>query len=52
MSYKAKYGGLLDGIANEADAMAMSYFRGGAMGADEPGRAGELDTDPAVAAAG
>jgi histidinol-phosphatase len=32
MSYKAKYGALLDAIANEADAMAMSYFRGGAMG--------------------
>lgn len=32
MSYKAKYGALLDAIVNEADAMAMSYFRGGAMG--------------------
>src|SRR5467141_4484278 len=34
MSYKAKYGALLDVIANEADRMAMSYFRGGAMGAE------------------
>ena len=34
MSYKAKYGALLDAIANEADAMAMSYFRGGAMGTE------------------
>jgi fructose-1,6-bisphosphatase/inositol monophosphatase family enzyme len=34
MSYKAKYGALLDDIANEADRMAMSYFRGGAMGAE------------------
>ena len=31
MSYKAKYGALLDAIANEADAMAMNYFRGGTM---------------------
>src|ERR1700757_1594297 len=34
MSYKAKYGPLLDDIANEADAIAMGYFRGGAMGAE------------------
>jgi histidinol-phosphatase len=34
MSYKAKYGGLLDDIANEADAIAMSYFRSGAMGTE------------------
>jgi histidinol-phosphatase len=34
MSYKAKYGALLGDIVNEADAMAMSYFRGGAMGAE------------------
>src|SRR5258707_1034060 len=34
MSYQAKYGALLDDIANEADRMAMSYFRGGAMGAE------------------
>ncbi len=34
MSFKAKYGALLNDIANEADAMAMSYFRGGAMGAE------------------
>src|SRR5260370_10871473 len=34
MSYKVKYGALLDDIANEADRMAMSYSRGGAMGAE------------------
>ena len=34
MSYRAKYGALLDDIANEADAMAMSYFRGGALGTE------------------
>jgi len=34
MSYKAKYGALLESIANEADAMAMGYFRGGALGAE------------------
>ena len=34
MSYKAKYGKLLEAIANEADTMAMSYFRGGAMGTE------------------
>src|SRR5260370_8912170 len=34
MSYQAKYGALLDDIANEADRMAMSYSRGGAMGAE------------------
>src|ERR1700720_3106419 len=34
MSYKAKYGALLEDIANEADAIAISYFRGGAMGAE------------------
>src|SRR5258708_12868262 len=34
MSYKAKYGALLDDIANEVGRMAMSYFRGGAMGAE------------------
>jgi histidinol-phosphatase len=31
MSYQAKYRTLLEDIANEADAIAMSYFRGGAM---------------------
>lgn len=34
MSYKAKYGALLEAIANEADAMAMHYFRGGALGTE------------------
>src|ERR1700739_137726 len=34
MSYKAKYGALLDAIANDADAVAMSYFRGRAMGTE------------------
>ena len=34
MSYKAKYGALLDTITNEADSIAMSYFRGGAMGTE------------------
>jgi histidinol-phosphatase len=34
MSYKVKYGALLDDIANEADRMAMSYFRRGEMGAE------------------
>src|SRR6266436_5799319 len=34
MSYKVKYGALLDDIANEADRMAMSYFRGGALGTE------------------
>ncbi len=34
MSYKVKYGALLDEIANEADSMAMSYFRGGLLGAE------------------
>src|ERR1700739_4139680 len=34
MSYRAKYGALLDDIANDADAVAMSYFRGGAMGTE------------------
>jgi len=32
MSYQVKYGALLDDIASEADSIAMSYFRGGAMG--------------------
>jgi len=32
MSYKAKYGALLEAIANEADRMAMSYYGGGALG--------------------
>lgn len=31
MSYQAKYAALLESIVNEADAMAMRYFRGGAL---------------------
>jgi len=34
MSYRDKYGALLDEIMNEADAIAMRYFRGGAMGVE------------------
>jgi histidinol-phosphatase len=34
MSYRAKYAGLLEAIADEADAIAMSYFRGGALGTE------------------
>jgi histidinol-phosphatase len=34
MSYRAKYGALLDGIADEADAIAMRYFRSGELGAE------------------
>jgi|SRR5208283_4895001 len=34
MSYRAKYGALLNEIVNEADSMAMGYFRGGALGAE------------------
>lgn len=34
MSYRAKYEALLEGIASEADAMAMSYFRGGELGTE------------------
>jgi histidinol-phosphatase len=34
MSYKAKYGALLEAIVNEADAMAMGYFRGRALGTE------------------
>jgi len=34
MSYRDKYGALLDDIVNEADAIAMRYFRGGAMGVE------------------
>jgi histidinol-phosphatase len=35
MSYRAKYGRLLEGIAEEADAIAMRYFRSGALGAEK-----------------
>jgi len=34
MSYKAKYGALLAGIAGEADAMAMRFFRGNSLGVE------------------
>ena len=34
MSYRAKYGALLEGIANEADAIAMRYFRTEDLGAE------------------
>src|SRR6516225_8720938 len=34
MSYKAKYGALLEAIVNEADAVAMRYFRSDSMGAE------------------
>ena len=34
MSYKAKYGELMEAIVNEADAMAMSYFRSDALGTE------------------
>jgi histidinol-phosphatase len=43
MIYKAKYGALLEGIANEADAMAMSYFRGRDLGTERK-RDGSLVT--------
>jgi histidinol-phosphatase len=32
MSYREKYGTLLDGIAEEADSIAMKYFRSGSLG--------------------
>jgi histidinol-phosphatase len=35
MSYRAKYGALLEGIADEADAIAMKYFRSGKLGAEK-----------------
>jgi histidinol-phosphatase len=34
MSYRAKYEALLTGIVNEADSLAMKYFRGGELGAE------------------
>jgi len=34
MSYREKYGRLLDGIAEEADAVAMKHFRAGNLGAE------------------
>lgn len=37
MAYAKKYGTLLEGIAEEADAIAMKYFRSGDMGAEKKG---------------
>jgi histidinol-phosphatase len=34
MSYRRKYEALLTGIVDEADALAMKYFRGGELGAE------------------
>ena len=34
MSYRKKYSKLLEGIAEEADAIAMQHFRTGALGAE------------------
>jgi len=34
MSHKTKYGALLEAIADQADALAMEYFRGGALGTE------------------
>jgi histidinol-phosphatase len=35
MGYGKKYGALLEGIVAEADAIAMKYFRGGALGEEK-----------------
>ena len=35
VSYGAKYGALLQAIVDEADAIAMKYFRGGKLGAEK-----------------
>jgi histidinol-phosphatase len=35
MGYGQKYGALLEGIADEADAVAMKYFRSGKLGAEK-----------------
>jgi histidinol-phosphatase len=37
MGYGQKYGALLQGIAKEADAIAMKYFRSGNLGAEKKG---------------
>jgi histidinol-phosphatase len=37
MGYGKKYGALLEGIVEEADAIAMKYFRGGALGEEKKG---------------
>lgn len=35
MSYRAKYGALLEGIAEEADAISIKYFRSGELGTEK-----------------
>jgi histidinol-phosphatase len=35
MSYRAKYGALLESIADEADDVSMRYFRGGELGTEK-----------------
>jgi histidinol-phosphatase len=35
MSYRKKYGALLDKIADQGDAVSMEYFRGGKLGAEK-----------------
>jgi histidinol-phosphatase len=37
MGYEKKYGALLKGIVEEADSIAMKYFRGGALGEEKKG---------------
>jgi histidinol-phosphatase len=37
MGYGKKYGALLEGIVEEADAIAMKYYRGGALGEEKKG---------------
>jgi histidinol-phosphatase len=37
MSYRAKYEALMLGIVDEADAIAMKYFRGGELGTEKKG---------------
>lgn len=37
MSYRARYGALLEGLAEEADAISMKHFRTGNLGAEKKG---------------
>jgi histidinol-phosphatase len=37
MGYGKKYGALLEGIVEEADSIAMKYYRGGALGEEKKG---------------
>jgi histidinol-phosphatase len=37
MGYGKKYGALLEGIVDEADSIAMKYYRGGALGEEKKG---------------